>query len=386
MKSIRPMIPAAAVAFGAAMQLAQATALPPPPPPSVISRGNARGESAASRAERFKLRNKAYYPPIFDLSDLPQYVPQQKVSGAIRIWGLNYLTDSNVSKYWDEGFAKYQPDAKIEYTTPTGLVSFPGLITGLADIGAHRKVTFDEMLTFNRVFGHDPLEIIFATGSYNVSGWAPAVGFFVHQDNPLTKITLKQVDGIFGAERDGAFVGTTWHPEFARGPEENIRTWGQMGLTGEWADKTIIPYGRSLKLHQQIQVEAKAFQGGAKWNEKLHECYREMLEILSKDRYGISYGEVGMGGAADVKLLALADRSGGPYVELTLEHCRDRTYPLYAESYFYLNRQPGQPLDPKVKEFLRFVLSREGQEAIQRDGKWLPLISSVVQEQLKKLE
>jgi len=349
------------------------------------TRGNSRGESAESRSERFGPRNHPYYAPTFDLSGLPPYVPEHAVTGTIRVWGLNYLTDSHVARYWDEGFAKFQPGAKIAYTTPTGLVAFPGLITGLADIGADRKLTFDECLTFNRVFGCDPLEITFATGSLNVSGWAPAIGIFVHQGNPLARITLKQIDGVFGAERDGAYIGTTWHPEFARGPEQNIRAWGQLGLTGEWADKPISIYGRALKLHQQIQIEAKAFQGGSKWNEKLHECYREMLGYLEKDRYGMAFGEISMMTPA-VKILSLADRDGGPYVELTLENCQNRTYPLHAESYFYLNRKPGAPLDPKLREFLRFVLSREGQDAIQRDGKWLPLTADAARGQLAKLE
>jgi phosphate transport system substrate-binding protein len=379
----RTILPLSVVFFALAATTASLPAQDVTPLPQ--TRGNSRGESAESRSERFGPRNHPYYDPKFDLSDLPPYVPEQKVKGTIRVWGLNYLTDSHVAGYWDEGFAKFQPDAKVAYTTPTGLVAFPGLITGLADIGADRKLTFDECLTFNRVFACDPLEVIFASGSMNVSGWAPAIGIFVHKDNPLTKITLRQIDGVFGAERDGAYIGTTWHPEFARGPEQNIRTWGQLGLTGEWADKPIGIYGRALKLHQQIQIEAKAFQGGSKWNEKLHECYREMLEYLDKDRYGMAIGETSMM-TPQVKILSLAGRDGGPYVDLTLENCQNRTYPLHAESYFYLYRKPGAPLDPKVREFLRFVLSREGQDAIQRDGKWLPLTGSVVREELRKLD
>ena len=77
---------------------------------------------------------------------------------------------------------------------------------------------------------------------------------------------------------------------------------------------------------------------------------------------------------------------GGPYVQRSLESIHDRTYPLYHESYFYLNREPGQPIDPKVEEFLRFILSQEGQDCIQREGRYMPLLPEIVQAQLKKLE
>jgi phosphate transport system substrate-binding protein len=82
----------------------------------------------------------------------------------------------------------------------------------------------------------------------------------------------------------------------------------------------------------------------------------------------------------------LAARDGGPYIEPSRENFQNRTYPLTRSIYIYLNRKPGQALDPKVKEFLRYVLSREGQEAVERAGKYLPLTADVAREQLKKLE
>ncbi len=101
-----------------------------------------------ARETRVKTRGrKIFYTTRFNLDELPQYKPEQKVSGTIRLWGLNYLTDGDLAKFWEEGFHKYHPDVKIEYNTPTALVAVPGLITGMADLGASRPITFDELLT-----------------------------------------------------------------------------------------------------------------------------------------------------------------------------------------------------------------------------------------------
>jgi phosphate transport system substrate-binding protein len=356
-------------------------------------------EVQRAREKRVKARGrKVFYTKKFDLTGLPQFKPEQKVAGTIRIWGLNYITDGDLGDYWEEGFRKYYPGVKIEWNTPSALVSVPGLITGKADIGASRPITFDELLTYQRVFNSLPLEIEMVSGSYNVPGWAPAISIFVHKDNPLSKLTVKQLDGIFGAERTGGWDGLTWHPEYARGPEQNIRTWGQLGLTGEWANKPINIYGGNLRRHEQLVFERKVFQGGTKWNEKLREyanyvkpdgttspALDQSMADLSKDKYGIAYNSMDYL-TPQTKAIAVGPREGGPYVELTLDNVQNRTWPLINVEYFYVNRKPGQPVDPKVKEFLRYVLSREGQEAVMRDGKFLPLPADVVRQQLKKLE
>src|SRR6266851_1970379 len=351
----------------------------------------------AGRDERIGARGKkTYYDKRWTLDDLPEYKPDQKLSGTIRIWGSGYFAQGNLGNYWEEGFRKYHPDINFDYHLKAPALGIPALSMGLADIAPSRHITFDETLMFERVFSRDPIEITVATGSLNVPGWNYALGIFVNKDNPITKLSIEQLDGIFGTERDGGYDGTTWRTEIARGPEKNIRTWGQLGLSGDWADKPISVYGDNLRYHIPRTFERLVFNGGDKWNERLHEYAnfknsdgtntleaQQVVDALAKDRYGIGYSTVAYL-TPHTKAIALAPCEGGAYVELNLETLRNRTYPLVDEVYFYLDREPSKPIDPKVKEFLRYVLSREGQDAVQCDAKYLPLTAAVLREQLKK--
>lgn len=357
-------------------------------------------EVQKTRAEHVTNRGKrAFYTQKFDLNGLPAYAPQVTVTGTIRLWGNNYIADSNLGTDWAEGFREYHPGINFDFSgLKSGLVATAGLVAGTADLVGNRRITFAELESFERMFNYDPLEITMARGSYNVPGWMTTFCIVVHRDNPLTKLTLRQLDGIFGAARDGGWEGTSWHPEAGRSARENIRTWGQLGLTGEWADKPIQVYGLNLRYNNCDMFEHVVFHGGDKWNENLREyanyaradgtlaiAAAELMQDLGNDRYGIGWSGI-QNVTAQTKALALAATDGGPYVALTIENVQNRSYPLAFDMFFYINRPPGQPLDPKVREFLRFVLSREGQEAVQRDGKYLPLTAEVVRAQLQKLE
>ena len=353
----------------------------------------------AGREDKLKKRGaQEYYTERWDLGDLPAYVPQQKVSGTLRQMGSNYFEDGNLNALWEEGFKQHHPDVVFEKDLRTALAAIPALTFGLADLAPSRHITNDESLFFQRYKSRHPIEISAVTGSFNVPGWSYAITIVVHQDNPLAQLSVEQLDGIFGAERSGAFIGTTWDTSVARGPEKNIRTWGQLGLKGAWADKPINVYGYNLRYHIPLTFAAHVMQGSAKWNERLIEFtnYRnadgttelqakQIADALSKDPHGIGYSSVAFL-TPETKALAVAPRGGGPAVALDLQSLRSRRYPLHDEVYFYLDREPGQPIDPKVREFLRYILSREGQDAVQRNAKYLPLPAHVARAQLKKLE
>ncbi|WP_263366272.1 PstS family phosphate ABC transporter substrate-binding protein [Edaphobacter bradus] len=352
----------------------------------------ARAEHVAGRAK------KAYYTRKFDLSGLPEYQPEQQVSGNIRIWGSNYFQDSNLNDYWVAGFHKYQPNVTFSFNMLTALESAAALATGVADMAACRLFTFQETEMYQRVYNKDPLRITIATGSFDVPGWSPALAVMVNKENPIAKLSLKQLDGIFGAARTGGWEGTTWHPEKGRPASENIRTWGQLGLTGKWKNAPIHVYGLNLKYGMANDFQEIVMKGGDKWTESLTEYANyarpdgtlqiaadELMKDLSKDPYGIAYSGA-MFLTPQTKALAISEKDNGPWVDLTIDNVRNRTYPLLLEVYYYLNCENGKPVDPKEKEFLRYTLSREGQEAIERDGKYLPLTAEEVRAQLKKLE
>src|SRR5262249_9690404 len=161
------------------------------------------------------------------------------------------------------------------------------------------------------------------------------------------------------------------------GANTNIRTWGQLGLTGEWANKEIQTYGY-IAPGFAIYFERNWFHWSDKWNPNFRQYVEEKqttpdedghavaserpLEEISKNKYGIGLAALmHVKDYPDLKVLAVAAHEGGPYIPLTPETVKNRTYPLKRDAFVYVNRAPGQPLDPKAKEFLRFVLSREGQ-------------------------
>src|SRR5216683_737920 len=351
------------------------------------------------REEKLKLRgSKAYYSERWNLDDLPVYTAKQKVSGVIRQWGSNYFADSSLGQRWEEGFKRYHSGISFQDELKTALAGIPALTFGMADVAALRHITSDETLLYQRYHSSRPVEITVVTGSLNVPGWSYAIGIFVHKDNPLSRLTVDQLDGIFGAQRSGAFQGTEWNTAVARGPEKNIRTWGQLGLTGEWAKKPIHVYGYNLRYHIPTTFERLVFQGGAKWNEQLIEFTnyknadgsteleaKQVVDAVAKDPSGIGYSSIGFL-SPGTKAIPIAPRGSAKFVELNLETLRSRQYPLPDEVYFYLKKVPGKPLDPKVKEFVRYILSREGQDMVQKDGKYLPLTGPIVAEQLKKLD
>ncbi|MGE5616384.1 MAG: PstS family phosphate ABC transporter substrate-binding protein [Bacillota bacterium] len=340
------------------------------------------------------------YTKKWDLSDLPHYKPKRQLTGKLRIWGNNYIKDGYLGEYWREAFKKFQPGIDIEYNLPTTGIGIPSLSAKASDLAMSRKAILMDLLTFEQVYHHPITEVAAVTGSYDVYGWMPAFIIVVNKDNPLEKISMKQLDDVFGGQRLGGYVGSVWRtdPPCRRGAEENIRTWGQLGLTGEWADKPIHPGGQTLRGNNTTQLSDKILCGSDQWSEE-YRAYANYIDPAGrivpwstqardaalKDKYAMYYVSP-MSMHPGLKELAIQDRDGGPYVKRSLETIHDHSYPLYNEYYFYFNREPGKAIDPKVDEFMHFILSQEGQEQVQREGRYLPLTGAMVREELKKLE
>jgi phosphate transport system substrate-binding protein len=359
-------------------------------------------KSMQAQAERagvvYERGRQPHYTQKFDLSGLPHYVPGKQLTGWIRLHGNNYLADGMLGEYWQQGFAKYQPGIRISYYLPTSAAAFGALYYGQADLIMGHKPGFYDLLAYQRIMSYDPTEITAVTGSYDVAGWENSTVILVNNKNPLKGITMKQLDGVFGAARDGGWAGTNFRPDWARGPEGNIRTWGQLGLTGEWADKPIHVYGFNLRYNTATDFADRVLRASDKWNENLHAYAHivqpdgkryieadQITDALARDPYGIAYNRY-RGERQNVHRITVAENDGGPFVEHTIANVQNRTYPLFNQAYFYTSVKPGTKMNPMVREFLRYVLSQEGQEAVERDGKYLPLTADVVREQLKKLD
>ena len=340
------------------------------------------------------------YTKRWDLSGLPHYVPRQQLNATLRIWGNNYIKDGYLAGYWKEGFRKFQPGMTIEYHLPTGPIALPAIACGAADLGMAYSATLTESLIFEQVFHHGPTEISVLTGSYDVYGWNPATIIVVNHENPLSRISIKQLDGAFGGARTGGYEGTVWHSEYpySRGPEENIRTWDQLGLTGGWAGKPIHIGGQNLRAGATVGFSNLVLRGSDQFAEgytgftnyiatdgSIVSWSLQARRAIAKDRYALYYVSPSSMGP-ELKELAVQAYGGGPFVPRSLETVHDRSYPFFHQGYFYLNREPGKKVDPKVYEFLHYILSQEGQDCIQREGRYLPLEAEVVRAELAKLD
>jgi len=343
-----------------------------------------------------------YQPAQYDLGALPAYKAEQMALGVVRIYGTPL--ESLVGN-WASAFRAKQGHVRFNSYLINTSQAFAGLLTGKADIGLMGHRTWHtSLMAFEKAFGYEPLEIRFATGSYDdPQGSTPGLMFVVHKSNPLAGLTLEQIDGIFCAQRTGAWDGAKWSSAAARGPEKNIRTWGQLGLAGEWADKPIHLHGSDVTLSNWADlIEREACHGGKKWNPALIEGPRadiglkahgktrdqEIIEGVQDDplAIGFMFQRVINKAHSDVKVLPLARTAAGPYVTPSAQTFFDGSYPMHNGAYLYLNRKPGEPIPVRDREFVRFVLSREGQQIVADTRIFIPLDAEQVKAELRKLD
>lgn len=322
------------------------------------------------------------------INGLPHYQPQEQVSGTIRLWGhgapvLDFM--GMLVKSWEEGFAKYQPGVKFEYHMYGTASAMGALYTGKGDIAILGQEIYPfETVAFQQVKHHPPLGIEIATGSVDVRNFDFAIGVFVNKNNPLSQMTLDQIDKVFA-----------WHEG---GKSTNIETWGQLGLKGDWVDKPIHLYGWHESDVFSTFVEHAALRDSHRWrcgmkqyahihrtDGTIYDSGQQILDDLASDPYGIALSNVRYLKDNAVKPLALARTAAGPYYAATKETLIDRQYPLGRIIPAEIDRAPGQPVDPKVKEFLLYILSREGQEDIVRNGKYLPMQPEAARREREKL-
>ena len=317
------------------------------------------------QAEQEKAKLQGFLPTLDPA--LLAYRPAATVSGTIRSVGSDGM--KTLMDRWMRDFRRAQPGAaRGERWEHLGTLNgFHALISGEADIAPMgRELWPSEREAYDSVRpGETPFEIRVARGGFNTPQRTTAQAVFVHEKNPLARISVPQLFAIFGGS-----------PEITR--------WGQLGLGGEWADRPIRIYlpPRAAPNAMSMQIIVLKNQP---WNAAAKEgSIAETARSIASDPAAIGFGGFEEGGPG-LKALAVAARDGGPWFEGNAVNASTGRYPLTRYMYLRLNRKPREPLSSAVKEFLRYVLSREGQEPILYSG-YFPLTAAEVEEELAKLE
>jgi phosphate transport system substrate-binding protein len=292
--------------------------------------------------------------------NLPTYKPVPGVSGNIKSVGSD--TMNNLMALWAEGFRKFYPNVQVEIEGKGSSTAPPALISGTSTFGPmSRKMKSAEADSFEERFGYKPT---FVRTSIDM------LAVFVHKDNPIADrgLTLEELDGIFSKS-------------FKSG-HDNVTTWGDLGLTGEWRSKPISLYGRNSASGTYGYFKEHAlFKGDYKDTVKEQPGSSAVVQGVGSDKYAIGYSGIGYK-TEDVRVVPLAPSGSRAYVEATPDNAGE--YPLARFLYLYVNYKPGYELDPLRAEFLRYVFSRAGQEAVIKDG-FLPVSARIAAEDLGKV-
>jgi phosphate transport system substrate-binding protein len=284
------------------------------------------------------------------------------VSGNLNTVGSD--TMNNLMTYWGEEFARLYPTVRIQVEGKGSATAPPALIAGTAQLGPmSREMKPEELDAVERKYGFRPTQIRAALD---------VLAVYVNKDNPIPSLSLPEVDAIFSKGRKAGYPNP-------------ITTWGQAGLKGDWTGKPISLFGRNAASGTYAFFKEHALaKGDYKDAVKEQPGSASVVQGVSEDLYAIGYSGIGYR-TSGVRALPLAPKVGAAAVEPNYTNALSRAYPLSRYLYIYVLIDPRTPADPLTREFLRFVVSREGQTIVVKDG-FLPLPTSVVQEELAKLK
>ncbi|MDD3180211.1 MAG: substrate-binding domain-containing protein [Opitutaceae bacterium] len=324
-----------------------------------------------------------YAPPQYHIPvdpSIPSWQPGQLTTvpeEEFNIVGADIMDEMAMG--WVKLFRQAYPRLSVTLEARSSGSGVPALTAGRAHVSpVGREHMPAELDGFVKKFGYRPLEIKVATGSLTSLGKTATTIVLVSKDNPIKGLTFAQLDAMYTTTRNRGHA--------------DIKTWGDVGLTGEWASMPIHLYG--LRPPNGIEQFFKnvVCQGGD-WKPGIQNVkgqgFTHAFTVASHDmatnKGGLTYALL-PNVTPDVKVVPLAEKEGDPFIAPTVDTIYNHTYPLSRYVYIYVNRPPGKPLEPKIKEFLKLVLSREGQEQVAMDGVYMPLLPEVVRQELAKLE
>lgn len=291
---------------------------------------------------------------------LPGYEKTSGVSGNLSSVGSDSL--ANLMTLWAEGYKQSYPNVNIQIQAAGSSTAPPALTEGTANLGPmSRPMKDSEIHAFEHKYGYKPTAVPVAID---------ALAVFVHKDNPIKQLTIQQVDGIFSSTR-------------LCGESKEVKTWGDLGLTGEWAAKPVQLFGRnSVSGTYGFFKEEALCKGDFKPNVNEQPGSASVVQSISSTLNAIGYSGIGYR-TASVRAVPLVNKKG-EVEEANENNALSGKYPLARFFYIYLNKAPNKPLSPLEAEFVKMILSKQGQEVVVKDG-YIPLPAKVVEKARKDL-
>ncbi len=292
---------------------------------------------------------------------IPAYTKVTGVSGNLSSVGSDTL--ANLMTLWAEAYKKEYPNVNIQIQAAGSSTAPPALTEGTANLGPmSRKMKDVELQAFEQKYGYKPTAIPVAVD---------ALAVFVHKDNPIKGLTMAQVDAIFSSTR-------------LCGGKNDVKTWGDLGVTGDLANKPVQLFGRNSVSGTYGYFKEEALcKGDFKPNVNEQPGSASVVQSISSSLNGIGYSGIGYK-TASVKTVALAKKGSTEYIEDNEENALNGKYPLSRFLYVYVNKAPNKPLAPLDAEFIKLVLSQAGQQVVVKDG-YIPLPKKVVDKAMADL-
>ena len=294
--------------------------------------------------------------------NLPVYQKSSGVSGNLSSVGSDTL--ANLMTLWAEEFKRAYPNVNIQIQAAGSSTAPPALTESTSNLGPmSRKMKSKEVAAFEKRYGYKPTAIPVAID---------ALAVYVHKDNPINGMTIADVDAIFSSTRKC-------------GGKQDIKSWGNLNMTGSWKNRSIQIYGRNSVSGTYGYFKKKALcKGDYKNNVNEQPGSASVVQSVSSSLNGIGYSGIGYK-TSGVKAVPLAKKPGKPFVAATPENAVSKKYPLSRFLYVYVNKHPNKPLAPLEREFIKLVLSKSGQQVVIKDG-YIPLPSKVVKKALNSIK
>jgi phosphate transport system substrate-binding protein len=292
--------------------------------------------------------------------DLPDYKKSSGVSGNLSSVGSDTL--ANLMTLWAEEFKREYPNVNIQIQAAGSSTAPPALTEATSNIGPmSRKMKDKEVAAFEKKYGYKPTAIPVAID---------ALAVYVHKDNPIKGMTIADVDAVFSSTHKCGGKDAT--------------KWGDLGMTGSWANRSIQLYGRNSVSGTYGYFKKHALcKGDYKNTVNEQPGSASVVQSVSSSLNGIGYSGIGYK-TSGVKAVALTKKAGKPFIAATTENALTGSYPLSRFLYIYVNKKPNKALAPLEREFIKMVLSKTGQQVVIKDG-YIPLPNKVVQKSLKSI-